>query len=65
MPPSAVVKLRLLRLKSRPLSLSQFSLTTKLQVLKHGPLLGGQSRPRMQLWLERDAMNNRGAGPSW
>lgn len=59
MPPSAVVKLRLLRLKSRPLSLSQFSLATKLEVLKHGPLLGGQSRPRLQLclqlWLERDA----------
>lgn len=55
MPPSAVVKLRLLRLKSSPLSLSQFSLATKLEVLKHGPLLGGQSRPRLQLWLERDA----------
>lgn len=55
MPPSAVVKLRLLRLKSSPLSLSRFSLATKLEVLKHGPLLGGQIRPRLQLWLQRDA----------
>uniref|UniRef100_A0A8D0A3S9 FZ domain-containing protein n=1 Tax=Sander lucioperca TaxID=283035 RepID=A0A8D0A3S9_SANLU len=36
-------------------SLSQFSLAAKLDVLKHGPLLGGQIRSRIQLWLERDA----------
>ncbi|XP_053705216.1 secreted frizzled-related protein 5 [Synchiropus splendidus] len=50
-----VVKLRLTRLKYSPVSLSQFSLAAKLQVLKHGPLLGGQIRSRIELWLERDA----------
>ncbi|XP_035511869.1 secreted frizzled-related protein 5 [Morone saxatilis] len=50
-----VVKLRLTRLKYSPVSLSQFSLAAKLDVLKHGPLLGGQIRSRIQLWLERDA----------
>ncbi|XP_074538386.1 secreted frizzled-related protein 5 [Halichoeres trimaculatus] len=50
-----VVKLRLTRRKYSPVSLSQFSLGTKLDVLKHGPLLGGQIRSRIELWLERDA----------
>ncbi|KAK6303851.1 hypothetical protein J4Q44_G00263050 [Coregonus suidteri] len=50
-----VVKLRLTRLKSSQVSLAQFSLASRLQVLKHGPLLGGQIRSRLQLWLERDA----------
>ncbi|XP_020505748.2 secreted frizzled-related protein 5 [Labrus bergylta] len=50
-----VVKLRLTRLKYSPVSLSQFSLAAKLDVLKHGPLLGGQIRSRIELWLERDA----------
>ncbi|KAI3357670.1 hypothetical protein L3Q82_016076 [Scortum barcoo] len=50
-----VVKLRLTRLKYSPVSLSQFSLAGKLDVLKHGPLLGGQIRSRVELWLERDA----------
>ncbi|KAM3618271.1 uncharacterized protein V6R79_018276 [Siganus canaliculatus] len=50
-----VVKLRLTRLKYSPVSLSQFSLAAKLEVLKHGPLLGGQIRSRIELWLERDA----------
>uniref|UniRef100_A0A3Q1BJ35 FZ domain-containing protein n=1 Tax=Amphiprion ocellaris TaxID=80972 RepID=A0A3Q1BJ35_AMPOC len=50
-----VVKLRLTRLKYSPASLSQFSLAAKLDVLKHGPLLGGQIRSRIELWLERDA----------
>ncbi|XP_071398601.1 secreted frizzled-related protein 5 [Centroberyx affinis] len=50
-----VVKLRLTRLKFSPISLSQFSLASKLEVLKHGPLLGGQIRSRIELWLERDA----------
>lgn len=50
-----VVKLRLTRLKYSPVSLSQFSLAGKLDVLKHGPLLGGQIRSRIELWLERDA----------
>ncbi|KAM8862960.1 secreted frizzled-related protein 5 isoform 2-T2 [Spinachia spinachia] len=50
-----VLKLRLTRLKSSPGSLSQFSLGAKLDVLKHGPLVGGQIRSRVQLWLERDA----------
>uniref|UniRef100_A0A665T4D7 FZ domain-containing protein n=1 Tax=Echeneis naucrates TaxID=173247 RepID=A0A665T4D7_ECHNA len=36
-------------------SLSQFSLASKLDVLKHGPLLGGQIRSHVELWLERDA----------
>lgn len=49
------MKLRLTRLKHSPLSLSQFSLAPKLVVLKHGPLLGGQIRSRIELWLERDA----------
>uniref|UniRef100_A0A3Q1H7K1 Uncharacterized protein n=1 Tax=Anabas testudineus TaxID=64144 RepID=A0A3Q1H7K1_ANATE len=50
-----VVKLRLTRLEYSPVSLSQFSLAAKLEVLKHGPLLGGQIRSRIELWLERDA----------
>ncbi|XP_035016083.1 secreted frizzled-related protein 5 [Hippoglossus stenolepis] len=50
-----VVKLRLTRLKYSPGSLSQFSLAAKLDVLKHGPLLGGQIRSHIELWLERDA----------
>ncbi|XP_068188178.1 secreted frizzled-related protein 5 [Antennarius striatus] len=50
-----VVKLRLTRLKYSQLSLAQFSLAAKLKVLKHGPLLGGQIRSRIELWLERDA----------
>nr|XP_033483895.1 secreted frizzled-related protein 5 [Epinephelus lanceolatus] len=50
-----VVKLRLRRLKYSPVSLSQFSLAAKLDVLKHGPLLGGQICSRIELWLERDA----------
>ncbi|KAM4571647.1 secreted frizzled-related protein 5 [Fundulus diaphanus] len=50
-----VVKLRLTRLKYSPVSLSQFSLAAKLDVLKRGPLLGGQIRSRIELWLERDA----------
>lgn len=50
-----VVKLRLTRLQHSPVSLSQFSLAARLDVLKHGPLLGGQVRSGVQLWLERDA----------
>ncbi|KAM3872521.1 secreted frizzled-related protein 5 [Diretmus argenteus] len=50
-----VVKLRLTRLKFSPVSLAQYSLASKLEVLKHGPLLGGQIRSRIELWLERDA----------
>nr|XP_043894719.1 secreted frizzled-related protein 5 [Solea senegalensis] len=50
-----VVKLRLKRLKNSPASLSQYSLAAKLQVLKHGPLVGGQIRSQIELWLERDA----------
>ncbi|XP_017270488.1 secreted frizzled-related protein 2 [Kryptolebias marmoratus] len=50
-----VVKLRLIRLKYSPVSLSQFSLATKLDVLKYGPLFGAQVRSRIELWLERDA----------
>lgn len=49
------MKLRLRRLKYSPVSLSQFSLAAKLDVLKHGPLLGGQVRSHIALWLERDA----------
>ncbi|XP_033943390.1 secreted frizzled-related protein 5 [Pseudochaenichthys georgianus] len=50
-----VLKLRLKRLKDSLVSLSQFSLAAKLDVLKHGPLLGGEIRSRIELWLERDA----------
>ncbi|XP_071332521.1 secreted frizzled-related protein 5 [Trachinotus anak] len=50
-----VVKLRLTQLKYTPVSLSLFSLAAKLDVLKHGPLLGGQIRSHIELWLERDA----------
>lgn len=48
-----VVKLRLARLKFSPVSLSQFSLAAKLDVLKHGPLLAGQIRSRIDRspWL--------------
>uniref|UniRef100_A0A3B4GBE5 FZ domain-containing protein n=1 Tax=Pundamilia nyererei TaxID=303518 RepID=A0A3B4GBE5_9CICH len=52
---SDFVKLRLTRLKYSPVSLSLFSLASKLDVLKQGPLLGGQLRSRIELWLERDA----------
>ncbi|KAG7283915.1 hypothetical protein CRUP_034102 [Coryphaenoides rupestris] len=50
-----VVKVRLTRLKSSTTSLAPFSLGSKLEVLKHGPLLGGQIRSRIEQWLERDA----------
>ena len=50
-----MVKLRLIRLKFSATSLAQFSLGSKLEVLKHGPLMGGQIRSRIQQWLERDA----------
>ncbi|KAJ8370790.1 hypothetical protein SKAU_G00108180 [Synaphobranchus kaupii] len=50
-----VVKLRLSRLNSSGVSLAPFSLASKVKVLKHGPLLGGQIRARLQTWLERDA----------
>ncbi|XP_054902107.1 secreted frizzled-related protein 2 [Poeciliopsis prolifica] len=50
-----VVKLRLTRLRYSPVSLSQFSLAAKLDVLKRGSLLGEQIRSRIELWLERDA----------
>ncbi|KAK9514741.1 hypothetical protein VZT92_025433 [Zoarces viviparus] len=50
-----VVELRLIRLKFSPVSLSQFSLAAQLDVLQHGPLIGGQIRSHVQLWLERDA----------
>ncbi|KAM9343942.1 secreted frizzled-related protein 2 [Pholidichthys leucotaenia] len=50
-----VVKLRLTRLKYSPGSLSQFSLAAKLVVLKDKPLLNGQIRSHLELWLERDA----------
>lgn len=49
------MKLRLTRLKYSPLTLSQYSLGSKLVILKHGPVLGGQIRSRIELWLERDA----------
>jgi len=49
------MKLRLTRLKSSATSLAPFSLGSKLEVLKHGPLLGGQIRARIEQWLERDA----------
>uniref|UniRef100_A0A3Q3WQ26 FZ domain-containing protein n=1 Tax=Mola mola TaxID=94237 RepID=A0A3Q3WQ26_MOLML len=38
-----IVKLRLTQLKHSPASLSQFSLASKLEVLKHEPLLGGDA----------------------
>lgn len=50
-----VVKLRLTRLKYSPVSLSQFSLAGKLDILKQGPLLGRQLHSHIELWLERDA----------
>uniref|UniRef100_A0A8C9RXT8 Secreted frizzled-related protein 5-like n=1 Tax=Scleropages formosus TaxID=113540 RepID=A0A8C9RXT8_SCLFO len=50
-----VVKLRLSRLNSSGIRVAQFSLVSKLEVLKHSPLLGGQIRARLELWLERDA----------
>lgn len=49
------MKLRLTRLKYSPVTLSQYSLGSKLVILKHGPLLGGHTRSRIELWLERDA----------
>ncbi|KAI1892896.1 hypothetical protein AGOR_G00138240 [Albula goreensis] len=50
-----VVKVRLSRLNSSSVSLSQFALASKVEVLKHGPLLGGEIQARLQLWLDRDA----------
>ncbi|XP_028849312.1 secreted frizzled-related protein 5 [Denticeps clupeoides] len=50
-----VVKLRLMRLNSSASALAKFSLGSRLEVLKHGPLLGGEMRGRLALWLERDA----------
>ncbi|XP_041952612.1 secreted frizzled-related protein 5 [Alosa sapidissima] len=50
-----VVKLRLTRLNSSSSAVARFSLGSRLEVLKHGPLLGGEMRGRLSLWLERDA----------
>ncbi|XP_047218658.1 secreted frizzled-related protein 5 [Girardinichthys multiradiatus] len=50
-----IVKLRLTRLKYSPVSLSQFSLAGKLELLKRGTLSDGQIHSRIELWLERDA----------
>ncbi|TRY60868.1 hypothetical protein DNTS_035135 [Danionella cerebrum] len=53
-----VVKVRLSRLNSSSSGhslLTLFSLGPRLEVLKHGPLLGGEMRSRLTLWLERDA----------
>uniref|UniRef100_A0A8C1CBC7 FZ domain-containing protein n=1 Tax=Cyprinus carpio carpio TaxID=630221 RepID=A0A8C1CBC7_CYPCA len=50
-----VVKVRLSKLNSSSSVLTMFSLGSRLEVLKHGPLLGGELRSRLTLWLERDA----------
>uniref|UniRef100_A0A673K4F5 Secreted frizzled-related protein 5-like n=1 Tax=Sinocyclocheilus rhinocerous TaxID=307959 RepID=A0A673K4F5_9TELE len=50
-----VVKVRLSKLNSSSSVLKMFSLGSRLEVLKHGPLLGGEMRSRLMLWLERDA----------
>lgn len=50
-----VVKLRLTRLNTSDLAVAKFTLGSRLEVLKHGPLLGGEMRGRLSLWLERDA----------
>lgn len=50
-----VVKLRLTRLNTSGLAVAKFNLGSRLEVLKHGPLLGGEMRGRLSLWLERDA----------
>lgn len=50
-----VVKLRLNRLNTSDLAVAKFALGSRLEVLKHGPLLGGEMRGRLSLWLERDA----------
>uniref|UniRef100_A0A671NPN5 NTR domain-containing protein n=1 Tax=Sinocyclocheilus anshuiensis TaxID=1608454 RepID=A0A671NPN5_9TELE len=50
-----VVKVRLSKLNSSSSVLTMFSLGSWLEVLKHGPLLGGEMRSRLMLWLERDA----------
>uniref|UniRef100_A0A674MRF3 FZ domain-containing protein n=1 Tax=Takifugu rubripes TaxID=31033 RepID=A0A674MRF3_TAKRU len=38
-----------------PLTLSQYSLGSKLVILKHGAPFRGADRSRIELWLERDA----------
>uniref|UniRef100_A0A671NHF2 Uncharacterized protein n=1 Tax=Sinocyclocheilus anshuiensis TaxID=1608454 RepID=A0A671NHF2_9TELE len=50
-----LVKVRLSKLNSSSSVLTMFSLGSWLEVLKHGPLLGGEMRSRLMLWLERDA----------
>ncbi|XP_051518856.1 secreted frizzled-related protein 5 [Myxocyprinus asiaticus] len=50
-----VVKVRLSKLNSSSSVLNMFSLGSRFEVLKHGPLLGGEMRSRLTLWLERDA----------
>ncbi len=50
-----VVKVRLAKLNSSSSVLTIFALGSRLEVLKHGPLLGGEMRSRLTLWLERDA----------
>lgn len=50
-----MVKLRLTRLNTSGLAVAKFTLGSRLEVLKHGPLLGGEMRGRLSLWLERDA----------
>ncbi|MBN3300698.1 SFRP5 protein, partial [Amia calva] len=50
-----VVKVRLSRLNGSSAGLAQFTLDPRVEVLKHGPLLGAQVHDRLRLWLERDA----------
>ncbi|XP_037397338.1 secreted frizzled-related protein 5 isoform X1 [Pygocentrus nattereri] len=50
-----VVKVRLEPSNSSSSALAKFSLGSRLDVFKHGPLVGGEMRGRLALWLERDA----------
>ncbi|XP_076839809.1 secreted frizzled-related protein 5 isoform X2 [Brachyhypopomus gauderio] len=49
------VKVRLAQSNSSSSAIAKFSLGSRLDVLKHGPLLGGEMKGRLALWLERDA----------
>lgn len=51
----SVVKVRLAQSNYSSSALAKFSLGSRLEVLKHGPLLGGEMRGKLGLWLEQDA----------
>ncbi|XP_028680091.1 secreted frizzled-related protein 5 [Erpetoichthys calabaricus] len=48
------VKIRISKSNFSSPSISQFNMDARIDVLKHGPLLRGEIRPKLQRWLDLD-----------